>query len=103
MVIVLVLGFLTIGIVAGMLHRRHKRRRDAALLAAAGPQADLDQWGPNGPKVHDFGQNGAPVAGASEKGKERAADGTVVQEQGLKREESQKLKKKGGWLRNSQM
>ena len=103
MIIVLAIGFLTIGIVAGILHRRHRRRRDAAELQAAGPRGDLGQWGPNGPRVHDFAQAGAPVAGVTEKGKERVAADAAVEQPPLRREESQRLKKKGGWLRNSQM
>lgn len=79
MLIVLFLGLTLIAVIASILHKRHRRRREAA--ENAGPRPDIETWAPNGHSVHDFAAGSGGVAEA-EKGKGREGD-VRVQEEGV--------------------
>ena len=95
MIIVLAIGLAILALVASLLHKRHRRRREAA--ENLGPRPDLGTWGPNGHSVHDFGLQNEGVQGGvrEEKGKGRATE-VRVQDAGVQREMSKGKRLKKG-------
>ena len=57
MLIVLFFGLLVLALITTLLHRRHKRRREAA--ENLGPRPDMQMWAPNQRSVHDVQDFGA--------------------------------------------
>ena len=57
MLIVLCFGLLLLALITTLLHRRHKRRREAA--ENLGPRPDMQMWAPNQRSVHDVRDFGA--------------------------------------------
>lgn len=84
MLIVLFIGLTLLAVIFSLLHKRHRRRREAA--ENAGPRPDIETWAPTGHSVHDFA---AGSGGVAEKGKGREGE-VRVQEGG---DGSRKLKK----------
>jgi hypothetical protein len=85
MLAVLAVVFALIGIVGTVLHKRYRRRREAA--ENGGPRPDLQAWGPNQDNVHDLGMRTAGEVSRStaEKGKGREDAPGVSREPGSKR------------------
>ena len=74
MVIVLFVGLVLVAVLATFLHRRHRRRVEAA--ENLGPRPDLGVWGPNQHSVHDVRSFGSPAPAVpdTEKGKGKIKD-----------------------------
>lgn len=101
MIVVLIIGFILLAVIGSLLHKRYKRRAEAA--QNPGPTQDFGVWGPNQHSAHnvqDFGV-GADTEKRSEtvsgngKGKEKELEAGTAE---VAKDDSSRKLKKQPWI-----